>query len=225
MNREEVVAKLTPLVAESSRRTETECGDLLATPSAASLLLPFGVHAIFTSAELRTASGDLDLLIGFEERRPGGSVHRCLTIWELKAPQAYLYKIETKSRACPSPDLLAAENQLMHYHAHVRDDETTRRQFSITHRDDVRIGGIVMGRSDTFVQATGAMSVDDARRLAGVCRDIRQDAFYGQLRLNTWDDIIFQLNISTASHYSIPAPGSSDIHPSEGPPISGSIDS
>jgi len=202
MNRNKVIKQLDRLIKDQKTHNEVECGKLLATPEAVTVLLPFCYPVTFVDAELRTSSGDVDLIICSDELQAGGQTRRLLYIWELKAPQLSLFCSETKGRASPTKEFYSAENQLIHYHAHVAGSEEDRKKFKIISANDVRIGGIVIGRSQNLVSSQKKVSEGKAKSLAGSARDIRERTLYSQtgLRIMTWDMIIERLRLITVSH-------------------------
>jgi hypothetical protein len=219
MTRQQLTRDLESLIAKTEERNEVECGKLLQNASAAAVLLPLGIKMLFVDAELRTSSGDVDLLVCAEETVAGGTTYRRLYVWELKAPQACLFSVETNGRACPTPDLYSAENQLLHYHAHVADSGADRRKFNILSASDILPGGIIIGTSRTFVKPNSIVSSDEAQRLAETARDIRERALYRHagIRLLTWDGVVELLRAITASHQRFEQASTASVPLNEGP--------
>lgn len=189
MTRKNVIANLGALIKKRRGRNEIECGTVLGEANAASVLLAGGEQMLFVDAELRTSSGDVDLLICAEESVAGGQNCRCVYVWELKAPQLFLFRVETQGRAAPTEDLWKAENQLLHYHSYVAGSQQNRNNFRVLSPNHVRLGGIIIGTNRTFVKRSKEVSPKKARRLAETARDIRQQIFYRPvgIRLLTWD--------------------------------------
>jgi len=200
MTREEIANQLSILVKKNDTLNENECGNLLKKKEAASILLQGNQSLVFISAELRSPSGDLDLLIGCEEFHSSGDKKRQLIVWELKAPQKYLFKIENNSRACPTLDLYSAENQLLHYYEQLKGNQVEKTKFAIISPEDVKLGGIIIGREDTYVQRK-LHSPQVALGLAKTAHNVRENNFYeNRLKLLTWDQVILFLNNFTANN-------------------------
>ena len=212
MTRAEIFTDLAEKVAATGVQNEGPCGQLLRMPEAASVLLPPSAGLVVVDTELRTASGDTDLLVVADESTPGGQVSRRLYVWELKAPQVPAFCVETLGRACPSKELYTAENQLLHYHAQLAGSEQDRKQFGVRAAGDVRLGGIIIGTKDSFVAATKLVDSTKARRLANATWDIRDQAFYlpSRMRLLDWDLVLSMLSATIDASYtaspSVPVP-------------------
>jgi hypothetical protein len=80
--------------------------------------------------------------------------------------------------------------------------EEDRKKFKILSANDVRIGGIIIGTTRTWVVSKKSFPKDKANRLAATARDIRDHIFYGtiHLRLMTWNMVLTDLQAVTASH-------------------------
>ncbi len=201
MTREEIAIQLSILVEKNGTHNEKECGNLLKKKEAASILLHGNQNLEFISSELRTASGDLDLLVCCKEYHSSGEERRKLIVWELKAPQLYLFTVENTVRASPTSDLYSAENQLLHYHAQLKENQVEKTKFSIISPEDVELGGIIIGRTDKYVQPKKNLSSHEAKGLATIAHNVRENNFYEKrLKLWTWDQVIFSLNNITANN-------------------------
>jgi len=215
MTREEIADQLSILVQKNDTHNEKECGELLKEKEGASILLQGNQYLVFISAELRTASGDLDLLIGCDEFHSSGDNRRKLIVWELKAPQLYLFKVENTVRACPTTDLYSAENQLLHYHAQLKGNQVEKTRFAIISPEDVELGGIIIGRTDRYVQPSTHLS-HEALAMAKTAHDVRENNFYEKrLKLWTWDQVIFSLENITANNQELKSVESIQINPTE----------
>jgi hypothetical protein len=199
MKRDQVVEKLSILIEKRNVHNEIECGKILRNHEAASVLLPRGASMVLVDTELRTSSGDVDLIVCADESIAGEQTRRRLYVWELKAPQLPLFCVKTKGRACPTDDFYSAENQLIHYHASLAGSTEDRR---ILRADDVLIGGIIIGSSRTFVTEHRSVCKAKAIRLAAKALDIRERTLYRpiNLRVLTWNMVIDSLKDVTASH-------------------------
>jgi hypothetical protein len=206
MTREQIIAELSKLIEVQGQYNEAECGELLKNPEASSVLIPFGASPYFIDAEIRTSAGDVDLIICANESLPGGQSRRLMYVWELKAPQHYLFYIETNGRASPTPEFYSAENQLIHYHAYLAGSEEDRRKSHILSKDDVLIGGIIIGSTQNFVDNRKLIPNDKANMLATSALEIRKRVLYKSecIGVKTWTMVLDSLREITASHTKFP---------------------
>lgn len=119
-------------------------------------------------------------------------LRRRLILWEAKAPQLAPFEVATQNRLIPSRALVEAENQLLYYYDEYRSSAQFLDRYEIRHPDDVRLGGIVIGRNDNWVRvATGnGITPDTLRQLAASALRIRDEHFYRtKIRVLTWDRI------------------------------------
>src|SRR3712207_1472707 len=100
-------------VDESRSHRERECQQYLI--YAAKLLLPNSPTEIVAVTEERNYFGRSDFVIGADIRDGTNRIARHAFIWELKAPQCYLFEMDTNNRCRPTDDFLDGENQLLHY--------------------------------------------------------------------------------------------------------------
>jgi hypothetical protein len=195
-----IVKELRTQVERQDARTERECGKCL-THIARVLLPTFGVTITYVGQEQKVSTGSVDLIVIADEVRPGNNVRREAFIWELKAPQLHLFQIETQNRACPTSELIKAENQLLYYHAEVAKSGHLRERWRITSPDHVNFGGIIMGRDDRIVrsQANGSSG---ALQLASQALEIREQVFYKHngIELWTWDKVLAIAESQIISH-------------------------
>jgi len=221
MSKDQVVKELSILIEKRNHHNEIECGKLLANLEAASVLLPFGASMVLVDAELRTSAGDVDLIVCTNESIAGGQTRRRLYVWELKAPQLSLFRIETKGRASPTKEFYSAENQLLQYHAHLAGSEEDRKKYKITSADDVRIGGIIIGTSRTLVTNHQGIEKAKAIRLATSAFEIRERTLYrpSSLKLLTWNMVLSSLQAVTISHTMFKRPRKISIPLNAGPEV------
>lgn len=194
MGKEEIYKQLKRCVEVEGTRNESECGKWLG--KVAKILLPLGDETItYVDSEQTSSSGRVDLIIIADSIKPSGTKIRKAFIWELKAPQVYLYEVENKNRARPSDDLYSAENQLLHYHDTISQDGSWRTRWGITPGNNVVFGGIIIGRKSNFVAKKGE-DLTNAKGLAEVANEIREKVFYqNKIKLWTWDEILLQFTI------------------------------
>ncbi len=186
-------------------RTETECAKCLA--SFCSILLPFcDAINIYVNQEQAVGAGRVDLIMLADEVTMGTTVRKAY-VWELKAPQLHLCQMETKDRACPTIDLLKAENQLLHYRHEVAYNLSFCAKWGILLPDHVEFGGIVMGRNDRLVKPKKTVDPCRAERAARHALQIRKLAVYkpNGMRLWTWEKVltVAESRIASDSHQRI----------------------
>jgi len=119
-------------------------------------------------------------------------MRRRLVLWEAKAPQLAPFQMATKNRLVPTRALVEAENQLIYYFDEYRSNAQFLDRYGIRHASDVQLGGIVIGRSDNWVNTPAADGPSDEvkRQLASSACRIRNEHFYhDRIRLLTWDHV------------------------------------
>lgn len=117
---------------------------------------------------------------------------RRLVLWEAKAPQLAPFEVVTQNRLIPSRALVEAENQLLYYFDEYRSNGQFLDRYQLRHADDVKLGGIVIGRDDNWVRHRPADGLQHAAilQLASSALRIRDEHFYrGRIRVLTWDRI------------------------------------
>lgn len=117
---------------------------------------------------------------------------RRLILWEAKAPQLAPFEVSTRNRLIPTRALVEAENQLLYYYDEYRSSGQFLDRYGLRHADDVRLGGIVIGRDDNVVRTREAdgLTRDEIAQLAASALRIRDEHFYrGRIRLLTWDRV------------------------------------
>lgn len=182
------------LLVNEAARNEQQCGELLKANMPVFGPLLSSRHANVpqrTTAEVTTTVGRVDIVVFVEAIGPSGSRKRAV-VWELKAPQVFLFEVETSSRAKPTEDLTNAENQLFHYVDQLRNDGSWKSDHSILSGDDVQFGGIIIGKEETLVQHSKSCPVDltEARRLAGKANRVRREIYLERLELLTWSNVL-----------------------------------
>ena len=133
--------------------------------------------------------------------RGGRRIQKETYIWELKSPSCKLFVKDNKQRYRPSPDLVSAENQLLHYVEHARRDEMFQKVFD-TDRDQIHFGGIIIGRSCS----TEEESSEFENGLADIACTIRMKYFYSHngIRLMVWDWVLDMLDDLAMSNLKLP---------------------
>ena len=178
---------LRDLMADGPQR-EVECQAFLA--HAHPLLAPPLSRVVQIVREQVAMAGRSDyfMLCEVVELTP----RRRLILWEAKAPQLAPFEIATRNRLMPTRALVEAENQLLYYYDEYRSSAQFLDRYGIRHADDVKLGGIVIGRDDNLVRlrAADVASAEELTQLASSALRIRDEHFYrGRIRLLTWDRV------------------------------------
>jgi len=124
---------------------------------------------------------------------------RRLVLWEAKAPQLSPFEVATTNRLIPSRALVEAENQLLYYFDEYRSNGQFLDRYQIRHPDDVKLGGIVIGRDNNWVRQSAAHQLpeDVLQQMAASALRIRDEHFYrGRIRILPWDRIAGVIGIS-----------------------------
>lgn len=178
---------LRALMQDAAQR-EVECQDYL--QHAHALLAPPLSKVVQIVREQVAMAGRSDYFFVCEVNEM--EIRRRLVLWEVKAPQLAPFEIATKNRLMPTRALVEAENQLLYYFDEYRSNGQFLDRYQIRHPNDVRLGGIVIGRNDNLVkQAAGnTLNADELRQLATSALRIRDEHFYrDRIRVLTWDRV------------------------------------
>lgn len=173
----------------SPEHKELECRDML--KYAEELLVRETVIEFVNShSEWRLHSGDSDYVVSGRVSDETGLSTVKAYVWELKAPQCYLFRQESGNRLSPTVDLFKAENQLLNYYHEMKGNESFRHSFGVTHSDNVQFGGIIIGSRERWV--AGAFDSENKKsELYERALSIRKQYFYDPLgiRIMTWDQV------------------------------------
>jgi hypothetical protein len=102
------------LVYTDTAQTEIECGQFL--NFAAAYLIPHTVIELRTEQEHRNYFGSSDYIVTARVLNDQSFEEDFAYIWELKAPQCYLFeRDENQNRCRPTKEFVKAENQLLQY--------------------------------------------------------------------------------------------------------------
>jgi len=196
----EEVLEFKKQVGRTDAHTEQECANYLIKDPSVLLSTKYGIIT-YLNCEQICSAGRLDIIVIAEMLEVGGNTRKCAFVWELKAPQLHLFQLETNNQACPSSELFMAENQLLHYHDAIANDGHFRNRWGIVSSDDVKFGGIIIGRDDAIVKCK-EKEITLGRQLAIQALRIRESIFYkaNVIRVLTWDGVIKFLESSTVSH-------------------------
>lgn len=178
---------LRALMRDGAQR-EVECQAYL--PHANLLLAPPLSRVVQVVREQVAMAGRSDYFLLCEVTEVG--LRRKLVLWEAKAPQLAPFEISTQNRLIPTRALVEAENQLLYYFDEYRSSSQFLDRYQLRHADDVKLGGIVIGRDDNWVRTPPAndLSMDVLLQLASSALRIRDEHFYrGRIRVLTWDTV------------------------------------
>jgi hypothetical protein len=147
------------------------------------------IEVNYIEFERRTSSGDFDIALSAKVKSDQNIEEMITFLWELKAPQCYIFEKDTENRLKPSKDLISAENQLLHYYHECKHNADFLRTHGITHPDMIYAGGIIIGKESTKVKNFKDKS--KANSLFQKINHIRKQYFYSHLsiRIITWDTI------------------------------------
>lgn len=118
-------------------------------------------------------------------------------IWELKAPQCYLFEEDIANRLKPSSELIDAENKLLNYYYENKNHGLFHQQYELTHPggENVCLGGIIIGCERTKVNSnrTAAEKITNYKTA-----EIARNFMYGPagIKIKTWDEVVHQIRIS-----------------------------
>jgi hypothetical protein len=202
INEKKIIQELRLQVEINNTRTERECGNLLK-EIAWILLVPIK-SGICVEAELNTTAGRTDIVIIASSRSAGGFENREAYIWELKAPQLEVFELDN-NRACPTKDLCIAENQLLHYHHELSQNRRWQDFKNIRYSNDVKLGGIIIGRDTNLIKCKEHEEEEDITRLAKEAIQVRKRYFYepNHINLLTWDRVFEWAQCVTAAYQTL----------------------
>ena len=135
-----------------------------------------------------TRFGRSDYVVSAEVPRPGASL-RCAFVWELKAPQVFLYEQDDNARRFrPTRDLIKAETQLIHYASEHEYSTGFKEYYKLTPRSPIIPAGIIIGTDSRLIRRKNDEDVDQMA-LAEHSVYLREHYFYGKtrIRVRTWD--------------------------------------
>ena len=175
------------LIASQTKR-ETACRPYL--KHATHLLIRHTLRSVASFVEIRSFVGDADLAVVVEIVNDNGEPETWAYFWELKAPQCYLFEYDDNQNRCrPTPDLIKAENQLLHYVDEAVANQNTRIRLGVMDSKNIRPGGIIIGTKQKMLR-----SPQNARDVtkASTALQLRRDTFYQAhgIRVITWDHVL-----------------------------------
>jgi len=170
----------------SHENTENECRPFL--DYAKDLLVSPDMAVNFIEVEMERIEnlGRSDYLIVAEVFR-SGDYYRRAYLWELKAPQCFIYERDTATRLKPSQDFIDAENQLLNYYYGLKENNIFLQQYDISASSDVSLGGIIIGCHRTKVN--GDFTQDQKVSRYNIAKRVRDQLYDGRIKVRTWDEI------------------------------------
>jgi len=177
------------LVTDETRRTELECRDYV--HYAAFYLLPTRPIEVYTENEHRNFFGSSDFIVAARLRNDQGREENYAYIWELKAPQSFLFESDdNKNRFRPTLDFVKAENQLLHYYSEAEGNNNFRERYKVMNTKNIKIGGLIIGRSDRLAKGLGSSPLDEQNVAKAL--SVRENYLYAtyKIRILTWDAIL-----------------------------------
>lgn len=144
--------------------------------------------------EIIESTGKPDYIIITDIRDAGDTKVRAF-VWELKAPQLYIYEYDTLSRVKPTENLTNAENQLLHYCYELKKHGLLKDRYNITDRDDVCLGGIIIGRDNTKVRDHPRYDNDRKKELFKTAYEARKLMYGDRINFMTWNDVVHNIRI------------------------------
>lgn len=181
--------KVLKQLIEASENKELECRELLQNAKEA-LVKDTVLEFVYVEKERRGTSGDSDYIVSCKVCDETGVQSVKAYIWELKAPQCYIFEKDTENRLRPTRELIQAENQLLHYFHENKGCEEFRNDFGVTHSDNVLFGGIIIGSHQR--RAKGEYEESKKNKLFEKALMIRKNYIYDPLSIRVihWDYIL-----------------------------------
>ncbi|MDP2342275.1 MAG: hypothetical protein Q8O67_15065 [Deltaproteobacteria bacterium] len=219
------IEELRALVAYDAGQNERECGAVLekhAATLARGLVARLSAHFVGIRAEITVTTGRTDIAVLAEEATPTGKKMKAI-IWELKAPQLFLFEIENDMRARPTVDLYGAENQVLHYFWEIRQNGAFMKKYDIQSDADVVLGGVIIGRDGTLHRPQKDVDAKEAERLATQAFNARRECLYHErFSLITWSNVL-QAAEHQISNTALTATTPEVLPQGAGPVVSGSV--
>ena len=187
----ESLDELRKLIEATKTQDELKCRKYLACVEDYLFKKDTLVSVLYSERETPVNTGKTDYIIsGIIGNNPVVNACTRTYIWELKAPQYYLFKKDTKDRLCPTKQLFEAENQLLNYYHDLKYDLNLVKRFKAGHPANVFVGGIIIGSKDRTVRGDFEEAKKDA--LVETAYAIRNEYFYSHnnLWLLTWTDVL-----------------------------------
>lgn len=182
---EELCRDLQRLIDDQENR-ELECRAFLR--YAKDLLVLPDIADRFVDVEIERIEylGRSDYLVVANVFRSGDRYIRAY-LWELKAPQCFIYEEDTRTRLKPSQDFVDAENQLLNYYYGLKENAIFRQQYEICAASDISLGGIIIGCERTKVRG----NYTEAEKISryNIAKRVKDQLYDGKIKVRTWDEI------------------------------------
>lgn len=182
---EELCRDLQRLIDDQGNR-ESECRAFLR--YAKDLLVFPDIADRFVDVETERIEylGRSDYLVVANVFRSGDRYIRAY-LWELKAPQCFIYEEDTRTRLKPSQDFVDAENQLLNYYYGTKESTIFRQQYEICAASDISLGGIIIGCERTKVRG----DYTEAEKISryNIAKRVKDQLYDGKIKVRTWDEI------------------------------------
>lgn len=165
---------------------ENECRTFL--EHAKELLVAPDMAVTFIEVEMERIEnlGRSDYLI-IADAWHSGACSRRAYLWELKAPQCFIYERDTATRLKPSQNFIDAENQLLNYYYNLKRNGEFLEQHNIVSPSDVSLGGIIIGCDRTKVNGDFTPAQKVGRY--DIARRVRDQLYDGRIKVKSWDEI------------------------------------
>jgi hypothetical protein len=183
------------LVGDPKTKHELACRPYL--EHAEHLLVRRTLRSTARFTEMRSHVGDADLVVVAEITNDNREPETWAYFWELKAPQCFLFEYDDNRNRCrPTPDLIKAENQLLHYVDEAVANENTRKRLGVMDSKNIRPGGIIIGTTSTMLRAP--KDSQDVKK-ATAALQLRRERLYRaeEIRIVTWDHILEEVKPRT----------------------------
>lgn len=182
---EEICQDLQRLI-DAQDNKESECRDFLR--HARDLLVSPDIASRFVEVEIERHEylGRSDYVVIADVLRSGDCYRRAY-LWELKAPQCFIYKEDTRNRLKSSPDFVDAENKLLNYYYGLKENSLFLQQYEICASSDISLGGIIIGCSRTKVRGDYTEAEKTSRY--NIAKRVRDQLYDGKIKVRTWDEI------------------------------------
>jgi len=187
----DVCEKLKALINSTEKQDELECRKYLKYAEDYLFKEDTLKQFLYAECEVPTNMGKTDYVIsGIIGNNPVNIDCVKAYVWELKAPQCYVFRKDGQNRLCPTKELFEAENQLLNYYHALKHDLTLVHRFKAGHPRNVCLGGIIIGSHERLVR--GKLEKEKKKALLNDAYEIRKAYFYKPhgLWLVTWDEIL-----------------------------------
>ncbi|GEO42014.1 hypothetical protein SAE02_61620 [Skermanella aerolata] len=174
---------------EDGARTEKQCQPYLLDIS--ETLCHETGEIVRAKREETSRFGFADLVVSSRIETTDGLYRTTAYVWEVKAPQCFLYEPDDHSvRLRPTIDLVKAENQLLHYAWEFNESRSMKDFYGLGLYGKFVPAGVLIGRRDRLVKPRREFPLEeDPGALFEATQNIRDHYLYGPARIHirTWD--------------------------------------